>query len=270
MDPENQGSISNTPQPVQLPTPEPAPEILPTAAATEQQPITSMDQTPKPKNNFLVPLAVLLVVVSLGSLGFWAYKNYLARPKPLAEEGLPTPTSEVTPDPTANWKTYVNSAYKLSFRYPNELNIETNQVDTANYVQVIFDKSLSNSFTIKASTKYPINQPKFLLDTESTGTKNINGKLWSVFELPNGSLGMQLEENSILYSIIYPVSEGTIVDQILSTFQFIGNEKPVESGISCQYNGRIYKNGESVPSGDKCNTCSCDNGQIACTFMACP
>lgn len=101
-----------------------------------------------------------------------------------------------------------------------DFNIEIHQVDTSNYVQVIFDKSLSSSFTVKASTKYPPNQPRYLLDTESVGTKNINGKLWSLFELPGGSLGMQLEENLTLYSIIYPVSEKAIVDQILSTFKF--------------------------------------------------
>jgi len=44
---------------------------------------------------------------------------------------------------------------------------------------------------------------------------------------------------------------------------------PLETKLlSCQYNGKIYKNGETV-SVDKCNSCSCDNGQVACTLMAC-
>ncbi len=38
---------------------------------------------------------------------------------------------------------------------------------------------------------------------------------------------------------------------------------------TCQQNGNTYGPGESVPSSDTCNTCSCDNGQIACTAMAC-
>lgn len=38
--------------------------------------------------------------------------------------------------------------------------------------------------------------------------------------------------------------------------------------LSCQYNGKTYKDGETV-SIDKCNSCSCDNGQVACTLMAC-
>ncbi|HBC45160.1 TPA: hypothetical protein DCZ81_03275 [Candidatus Collierbacteria bacterium] len=44
---------------------------------------------------------------------------------------------------------------------------------------------------------------------------------------------------------------------------------PLETkSLDCQYNGKTYKNGETV-SVDKCNSCSCDNGQVACTLMAC-
>ena len=36
------------------------------------------------------------------------------------------------------------------------------------------------------------------------------------------------------------------------------------------YHGKSYKTGESFPSMDKCNTCSCgDDGSIRCTEMAC-
>ena len=125
-----------------------------------------------------------------------------------------------TADPTANWKTYTNDTYKLSFRYPSNLSIDINQVDTANYVQVIFNKSLSDSFTVKASTKYPTNQPKYLLDTQATGTKNINGYNWNLFKLSDIDSGMQFEINSVLYSIIYPSSNEVEIDQILSIFKF--------------------------------------------------
>ena len=37
--------------------------------------------------------------------------------------------------------------------------------------------------------------------------------------------------------------------------------------LSCSYNNRTYKHGESFR--DDCNTCSCQNGQVACTMMAC-
>lgn len=38
---------------------------------------------------------------------------------------------------------------------------------------------------------------------------------------------------------------------------------------SCQYNGKSYKSGESFVSTDGCNSCGCNDGQVACTIMAC-
>lgn len=38
---------------------------------------------------------------------------------------------------------------------------------------------------------------------------------------------------------------------------------------SCQIGGKTYKSGESFPAEDGCNSCSCDNGNVACTLMAC-
>ena len=39
---------------------------------------------------------------------------------------------------------------------------------------------------------------------------------------------------------------------------------------SCQVNGRVYPSGSSdIPAPDGCNTCTCDNGVLVCTEMAC-
>jgi hypothetical protein len=38
---------------------------------------------------------------------------------------------------------------------------------------------------------------------------------------------------------------------------------------SCTQDGETYADGDEVPAPDSCNSCSCDNGQIACTAMAC-
>lgn len=121
---------------------------------------------------------------------------------------------------TADWKNYENKKYKFSLNYPASQNIEVNEVNNDNYIQLIFDKSSTGSFSIKASIGYSVNQSKYLLDTESIGTKNINGQLWSQFKLPNNYQGLQLEKNAILYSITYPTSKEIEVAQILSTFKF--------------------------------------------------
>lgn len=40
--------------------------------------------------------------------------------------------------------------------------------------------------------------------------------------------------------------------------------------VTCTHEGRMFQVGESVPSIDGCNSCSCDeSGQVACTEMAC-
>lgn len=38
---------------------------------------------------------------------------------------------------------------------------------------------------------------------------------------------------------------------------------------SCTQDDMTYADGDEVPAPDSCNSCSCDNGQIACTAMAC-
>jgi hypothetical protein len=38
---------------------------------------------------------------------------------------------------------------------------------------------------------------------------------------------------------------------------------------SCTYDGQTYAAGSSFPATDGCNTCSCADGMVACTEMAC-
>jgi hypothetical protein len=38
---------------------------------------------------------------------------------------------------------------------------------------------------------------------------------------------------------------------------------------SCSVAGQVFPDGSSVPSGDSCNTCGCDNGSVNCTRIGC-
>lgn len=38
---------------------------------------------------------------------------------------------------------------------------------------------------------------------------------------------------------------------------------------NCTYNNKTYRSGEGFPSTDGCNSCSCNDGEVACTLMAC-
>ena len=197
----------------------------------------------------------LFVVASLSIVAFLYYQNQQLKSM-IASYQTPvaSPTPVATNDPTEDWKTYTNDIYKFSFKYPGDLSIDINQVNTSNYVQVILNKSLPDSFTVEASIKYPVNQPKYLLDTLPIGTKNINGYNWSLFKLSNDSSGVQLEVNSVLYSIIYPTENEAEIYQILSTFKFLGTT-PTSTCIplpTCAYNqdpNVVCKIGEKPPDG---------------------
>ena len=47
------------------------------------------------------------------------------------------------------------------------------------------------------------------------------------------------------------------------------NKSANNSLTACTYNGTSYTSGASFKSTDGCNTCSCINGSVACTSMAC-
>ena len=38
---------------------------------------------------------------------------------------------------------------------------------------------------------------------------------------------------------------------------------------SCQYGGKTYKSGEGFTADDGCNSCTCIDGNVGCTLMAC-
>lgn len=42
-----------------------------------------------------------------------------------------------------------------------------------------------------------------------------------------------------------------------------------ETTKTCSYGGKEYKTGESFPASDGCNSCSCSNGEAACTLLGC-
>jgi hypothetical protein len=41
------------------------------------------------------------------------------------------------------------------------------------------------------------------------------------------------------------------------------------NGRACEYDGTFYGDGDSFPANDGCNDCSCDDGSVLCTQIAC-
>lgn len=71
----------------------------------------------------------------------------------------------------------------------------------------------------------------------------------------------------LLFALIL-VSGGYFLAKTTDLLKRNGPQLPVSK--ECSYDGKIYKPGESVPSKDGCNSCSCsEDGKVSCTAMAC-
>ena len=82
---------------------------------------------------------------------------------------------------------------------------------------------------------------------------------------------MQINKILLVFTITVVFILGIFVGIITNNTQ--EKEGPNISNIfpkSCNYNGKIYKPGEGFKDVDGCNSCSCENGQVSCTLMACP
>lgn len=54
---------------------------------------------------------------------------------------------------------------------------------------------------------------------------------------------------------------------LITTLVVVGMLITKSTGKTCNYNGTIYSDGEGFNS--DCNSCSCQNGDVSCTTMAC-
>lgn len=74
------------------------------------------------------------------------------------------------------------------------------------------------------------------------------------------------KDNSFLLGLC--ITLGTIVIGLISYIVFT-SELTGREMARCEYNGWAYAHNESFDSTDGCNVCSCNNGEVVCTLMAC-
>jgi hypothetical protein len=73
------------------------------------------------------------------------------------------------------------------------------------------------------------------------------------------------KDNSFLVGL--SITLGTIVIGLVSYIVFTTDFK--DEKLRCEYNGWAYAHEEAFDSIDGCNVCSCNNGSVVCTQMAC-
>jgi len=214
-------------QAIQNPTPEPTLTPVQVSEPTTKFPIMHL-------------VLSLFILVLLASTVFLCYQNrqlknmlasYQAQP---AVSPTPTvyqsPIPATTADPTANWKTYTDSKYNYSFKYP-----DTETIKITDYTGELSTISLIN-------TKTKLEDLVFYVGTtdESTGyskndtnytksTTNIGGLDATRVSLPMGQNPPQelvfFTNNGKYYHFQF-IWDGkdqtalTTFDQILSTFKF--------------------------------------------------
>ncbi|MCX6792105.1 MAG: hypothetical protein NT149_03660 [Candidatus Gottesmanbacteria bacterium] len=198
--------------PPQPPTPTPtnSPQPPPT------QPITPIPPAPvKPKSNLLPVLIVILLLLSLGAAGFLVYQNRQLKQQISHVQPTPTPliTPIITPDPTANWKTYVDKMNRFSFQYPSTITI----VDSNGKFSFIID-----AYTVQFD---PDGAHQW---GEGMSQEQLDKLYMQAFQYPdNPDLKMYPDSAVLFYIEFTSVAEKNsasetiaLLDQILSTFKF--------------------------------------------------
>ena len=74
------------------------------------------------------------------------------------------------------------------------------------------------------------------------------------------------KDNSFLLGL--SITLGTIVVGLISYIVFT-SELPGREMARCEYNGWAYAHAETFDSTDGCNVCSCNDGEVVCTQLAC-
>ncbi len=129
------------------------------------------------KKNVII-FIVSFVILALAGLGFLAWRS--AQPAPVLVQPQPTPTSQIPKD----WKTYTNTKYHYSFRYPAGYYIyqwsggegyPIQITDDAVAVAVSQKKDTDSIFNIDAATLKDINDiDSIKSQSGATDPKNIN------------------------------------------------------------------------------------------------
>lgn len=232
-------------------------------------------------NKFIAFMSILSVLLLLAS-GFLAYQN-LQLQKQISQLSVqpspsPTPFPETpSADPTADWKTYTNAQFNYSFKYPSEADLKELRNDEKKNIVNLTIPNISRPSNNEAIGLFAASLESKTFEqyiSEKANPQIIGG--FAITKKPkiyktNKISGYLYEEKSFAsnqeyriivfplkynnyFEIRYPLIKETenatqiFVDQILSTFKFIGEDvegqfcggfagKVCPKGYSCKYDG---------------------------------
>lgn len=232
----------------------PTPPVNPT-------PIVSTPTSPPVKSNSsILKIIILIIIVLILGIILGNYFNLnqmlssLIKPQPKACtmeakvcpngtsvsrsgpncEFSPCPTAIATPDPTANWKTYTDSTYGFSFKYPQDHKIEQRE-NGFFVISLTTDQNPQGGISIDSRNQNPnyktFTEAEQYYHTSYTINQEDTVNNWKTF-IAVGKEGMV--QNMIFKIAIAPYKNGVInietinnqaysklFDQILSSFKFL-------------------------------------------------
>lgn len=245
-------------------------------AEISNQPIVETPQKVNKKNNFLVSLLSILLLLSCIIAGFFAYQTQKLVRELTEQRNLviPSPISTPTADSTTNWKTY-KYLDMFEIKVPNDYKIVdkgSNRIEIGNYISIW--SSTMNPEDCRGDCTMSGPQP----------TKIINGISMKYVKSWWGEIGGNIAQSFIAY--IVPIKDKYIIiqlqelpftkeyevgreikdidpkqvelfDQILSTFELI-ESKSSSSPVACTMEAKICPDGSSVERiGPNCEFAKC-------------
>lgn len=205
---------------------------------------TSSDPKHFPKM-LLIGLAAGLIIIIGAGIGYFLGVNNAQQPTPEPMVQVTQPSSTPTPDPTANWKTYTNTAIGFSFKYPSSLKIANETSSSAslvdisgqsNAMQITFSNNPSIFKNYKLCSEYNLPPDQFPPTCISSGKSwgqnediedfYLDGTAAKSFYITSGVDSAEHAMQTIndpIFEIKMNVAGGGLDDlfrQILSTFKF--------------------------------------------------
>ncbi len=244
--------------PIQEPVQNQVPPLeIPTGIANTPliQPVTSqpvLSELPVTKSKLIPVLLIILAFAILGTGGYFVYQRYFAK-EPVATRS-PSPTPQVTADPTADWKKYVSQNKNLEFQYPKNWTVITDQ---SSYISVGENSKITNHVddnvtvitntnkTLEEMKRYAVDyymgstagladeEPKIIFQDNIT----FNGKpaYKFVYELTkpydsrsNSVTEILVPDSGFIIDMRFRIPDKNLLNQILSTFKFTNQNQDLD------------------------------------------
>ncbi|EKE12361.1 MAG: hypothetical protein ACD_13C00230G0002 [uncultured bacterium] len=222
---------------------------------------TSQDVPPvKLSSAKLVAFMFILIILLLGTTVFFFYQNSQLK-KQVALLPTPSPIALATPDPTADWKTYLNTSAKYSIKYPPSWKVENFGLmevkpadENTKYVRFSYQPDISKGsveFNIEETPVLDISQDIEFDEERTFGTElakcgtSYDGMLTFCW------LKVNNQSKYLVFAVLNykNIDDNKIVDQILSTFKFTeaaNSPIPTATQQVCTLEAKICPDGSSV------------------------